>query len=647
VGQATSVAKPAADPPERRQTGIDLWLLAGCAVLLIYWLLLYLPAGEAHIRAHDFLDSVFGYYVLRARTEAWFLDFGARVEALNGLPVSSLALGDFSLPAALFGLLPPFEALVVMLGLLRLGAFIGMYLLLRDHVLRGLGSISLIAVAVALSFAFLSHMPSRLGNIMLLPLLLWALINLWQGRRRRLSSLICVGFPLVWSMVYGGYIVAAIVGAAALAAYVCRVSTRRDLGLVFIAFCCIALVVEMRLVSTILFPAYESFRDVAVPAGWNDSLARTFVDHFLRDANGHHHVGQFPIVVAVVLATLLCLPVLWLAQRLGWLRSAGIDSERFGMATRRLAIALIATAAVSFAWASLRIMHPFLVETLNLPYRLDRIDILSPVLWRIDVALALAVLALAGPVLLRRAVYPLALLAVVLFALQHQTYELKSAVAQATGAPPFTSLFAVLRHAVSGKPYSAGEVRYYSREAYPRLKDYFRSEASADIDQAVAPLGPRDEYRVLAIGLSPTVFQFHGFHTLDGYFYHHARSYGEGFADLFAVELDRKYEDGEEPRSIDKRIYAPIAAASRTPDGLDVEFDVCRFHASGGRLVFAPEPLSSAPRLGLELLAHVNGLAPQDRLTIGFGKYEDIYLYRTTPAAVAACPPGDAGLRHP
>lgn len=639
---------------------VDPWLVAGCGVVLLYWLVLYIPAPEAHIRAHDFLSPTFNYYVMRAGAEGWFLNFDARLGALNGLPVSALGLGDFSLPAALFDILPPFEALVVLLGLLRIGGFIGLYLLLRDHVLRGLGRISLIAVVVALSFTFLSHMPSRFGNILLLPLLLWALFNLWQGRRGLISATVCLGFPLVWAFIYGGYVISVVIGFTVVAAYISRAPGRHRLMIVALGFGLVTLLAEARLFVHILFKPFESYRAASTFSDWDNSLGRMFFNHFFRDANGHHTVGQFPVLVAVVFGTLIYLMAAGaMRRRAGPAKSeehqAGPgDAQQIVM--RRLLLALAVTVGVSLAWAALRLYQPLIAQTFNFPHRLDRVDIFSPVLWRIDTALALAALALSGPFLVRRVAFVACLLGVGLFALQQQAYEIKSAVAKSLGAPPYASLRALAQNAVTGRAFSEDEVRFFSRQGYPRLKDFFRIEAFKAIDAAVAPLGERDTYRVMAIDLAPSLLQFHGFHTLGGYFYEHAGSYGADFAKMFAVEQRKKYGPEVPLPPLVKAIFAPVAEASRKAGGLDVEFDVCRFRASGGRLVFSPEPLLSAARLGFERIAMVEGLRPQVRFARGFNYYDKIYLYQTIvrsdqsaagPPAGGNCPNDKQRLQHP
>jgi hypothetical protein len=643
---AMSSARPA-------KTATDAWLVFGCVIVAIYCLVLYLPASQANIRAHDFLDVVYNYYVLRAGSEDWFMNFDARLGALNGLPVSSLGLGDFSLPVMLFEILPPFEALVVLLGLLRLGGFIGLYLLLRDYILKDLERVPVISLVVALSFVFLAHMPSRFGNILLLPLLIWALFNLWNNKRAMISTLICMGFPFVWLFIYGGYVIAVGIGLVMVTAYIFRASGRHMLLKMTVGFGVVTLITEARLFSHILFKPFESYRTGATFSDWSDSLGQLFVKHLLFDANGHHTVGQFPVLVAVVAAAVFYLIVVGTRKSLGETgKDVALRDIRL-VVRNRLLIAILATALVSLLWAALRLYQPFLAIHLNFPHRLDRIDIFSPVLWRINVALALSVLALARPRFIRQIVFGICLMGVGLFALQQQAYELKSTVAKVLGAPPYASLRAIAQTALTGRKFSESEVRFYSREGYPRLENFFRVEAFRRMEEAIAALGDKKNYRVVAIDLSPALLHFHGFQTLGGYFFEHAGSYGDDFAKMFLPELRKKHGEKASSVRFAKGIYAPVDNSSRKPAGLDVDLDMCIFRASGGALVFTPEPLLSATRLKLELLTSVEGLEPRVRFAAGFRYYDNLYVYKLKTdvaekdAETAGCPSTEAGLKHP
>lgn len=641
---------------ERR---FDPWLGGGLLLTLAWWLITFFPVGRAHFRRHDFLDSLFTNYFLRARTDGWFWNFDARVPALDGLPLNSLALSDLSVPLALYEVFPPFTALVVIMGLLSLGGFVGMYLLLRDWVLHGLPRAAMLAAVVALSFVFLIHMPSRLGNILLLPLLLVAMANLWQRRHVLASAAIVVCFPLFWAFIYGGYIIFAAVVATAFVGWVRKAPGRRALLAAGAAFSAVALVAEARLIYTILIWDFESFRGTGetpaleVLSHW----AMLIKKHALFDANSHHYQGQWPVLVLLVGAVLMMSVLALVYQRIRYGVGVGVGADDASAAAegifpdaaqralRRLLLALGATLLVSIVWATAIYLYPLYSEAF--PYRLDRLDALSPVLWRIDAALALAVLAAFGATVVRRFVLPVAALGVFLFALQHQMFEIKSGIAAAAGLPSHASL-RLVPAALMGKPVPAAVLEMYETDGYPALEDQMQVEAFERIKAVLDPLGPRGSYRVLMVGTGAQALLYHGFHPLNGYFYHHGRAYTEDLLRIFAPEA-AKYEADGLPRPIlMKRIVTPVAPQSVSAEGFDLDFDVCLFKQAGGRVVMSTQPLVSAPRLGLEKVVEVPAIPLQWPVREGMVRRDRLYVYVVDEMAPdwTHCRFGDATLDH-
>ncbi len=104
-------------------------------------------------------------------------------------------------------LFDPFKAYAINQFLFRVLGFIGLLLLLKDHVLPRGSYYVLIATCTALAFGVLNHLPTRFGTILYQPLLYWALLNIYIGRRRFIDITIILLYSfMAGSVVRGGFV---------------------------------------------------------------------------------------------------------------------------------------------------------------------------------------------------------------------------------------------------------------------------------------------------------------------------------------------------------------------------------------------------------------------------------------------------------
>lgn len=176
--------------------------------VLLYGTVRILQDGSASIRVHDNLDSNFVNWSIAA--EGRFLaNPGTPAERLmNGaVPLSRLA-NRFSVQAILFSVLPPARAYLVNEFLVRMLAFLGMWLLAAR--IGGLPAAA--RGAAALTWALAPFMTIHGLSVAGQPLLLWAFLESADGRPGFAAWTIIAAFPFWSSFVLAGVFIGFVLG---------------------------------------------------------------------------------------------------------------------------------------------------------------------------------------------------------------------------------------------------------------------------------------------------------------------------------------------------------------------------------------------------------------------------------------------------
>ncbi|RYF49374.1 MAG: hypothetical protein EOO39_45675, partial [Cytophagaceae bacterium] len=196
--------------------------------LLVLYVFPYVWLGEgAHLTIHDNLDSDFLYlYLLKITNTAFNFDLNTilpnmmsssphAATSFSGIPRSAFRTG-LNFEVLSFFLLPPYSAQVVNFTAVHAIGFLGMYLLLKKHVLPETHW-ALVRVAIAFLFAlvpcYIVHGASVTGQ----PLLLFAFLNLLKKQDRPSDWLIIVLFPFYSFFVWAGLFICIALGILGLA----------------------------------------------------------------------------------------------------------------------------------------------------------------------------------------------------------------------------------------------------------------------------------------------------------------------------------------------------------------------------------------------------------------------------------------------
>ena len=255
--------------------------------ILLFVSPLFILGENAHIRVHDNLDSNLAWYKVLVNSGEVFGSQEAVIpQVINGLPRYAYG-SEWTGIVWLHALFPTMLAYSISQTITRVFAFLGMYLLLRDFLIKE-DSAHIIRIGVALAFSLTPFWPSGMLSTLGHPLALWAFLKIRNGQDSFKEWITICLLPLYSSIVLGFFFFLAVIG---LLWFVDLLKTRQLNGrfLFSIAFMStIFLFIEHRLVYSTLFADEISHR-VEFISSRHDFL-KTLQLSFKNFTLGHTHV---------------------------------------------------------------------------------------------------------------------------------------------------------------------------------------------------------------------------------------------------------------------------------------------------------------------------------------------------------------------
>lgn len=447
--------------------------------ICIYLLPLYLLGGDAHIRVHDNLDSNIAWYKVLSESGQLLGPTNATIsQVINGLPRNAYG-PEYSLIVWLYSMFPTMIAYALSQSITRIFAFIGMYLLLKDHFLVQKKYV-VINVGVALAFALTPFWPSGMLSTLGMPLALWAFLHIRNGKGKWTHYLVLTLLPLYSSFVLGFFFFLFAIGVFWIFDFI---KGRRNyqflLSIVYMTF--LFLVVEYRLVYSFLFDDEPNSRDEYFHARL--SLWRVIRLTFKNFVLGHTHVmtvhGLFILAVTLLSLYIVIIKKLW-------------KQEQAFVFLLILNFLLSTWYAFWFykGWLPLTERFHFM-DTFNFA----RFHFLRPLIIYVGFALGLKIMWEYGQRSRYYSLYFIAAQIVLLFCFNDEIIH-------------------------RNKP-SVNE--FYSVELFEDIKDHIEL--------------PVEEYRVASIGIHPAIAQYNGFYTLDTYNNFYPLTYKYEFRKIIEKEL--------------------------------------------------------------------------------------------------------------
>ncbi len=515
------------------------------AILALYVLPYYILGQDIPITIHDNLDSNLVWLKLAQEHASFFSPSDLIIEPFMGGQKLSTIVPIYDIAYFVISLFGPFWGYVVVRTLMVAIGFLGMKRLIRVAVPE---ANSLIVMGVATCFAILPHWGFNL-SIPSMPWLFLGLIRATKGDLGWKTLLILVFSGLASSLILTGIFVLAGFGVYLLLS---MYRTRRfNLSLFW----------AMALVSaTYVFTHWRIF---AAFLGDSELMHRTdFQVHFSSQwvlieraleifwLGWPSHSASVHILILII--TGFTLMLVWEKKISIWFLNA---------------VEFIIISSVWYSMANWTGIAPATdLIKMVLPIQLQRLHFVQPLVWYLLFAWALYYFGRESKGL--RKFIPLLLAAqiLILFANHEMVTNRKSPTYRA----------------------------FYAENLFNQAKEY---------------LGPeRAKERAIFVSSHPSILQYNGFYTLDGYSASYPLAYKRQFREIIAGELDKSESLKQGFDHWGSRAYAMVGVIGKEwvhEKGsdfalTDLDYNWDAFHAMGGRLIFSPFPIHDPDLVFLE-----------------------------------------------
>jgi hypothetical protein len=465
--------------------------VAGLLIVLLY-VSPYIVLGQnSHVTIHDNLDSIFTFRTTLIQNGQVFKSQSYIEQIMNGLPRHCFH-SEFDVIVWFLLFFKPFTAYVLNTLLVHLIAFAGMHLLLRNHFLDDEKD-ALIILGTSLCFATLPFYSMFGLSIAGQPLLLHAFLNLRCKKQKIIDFLIIFIFPFYSSLVLSGIFIVFCLGIIFL--YDSFKSKKINpvflLGIAILSTTYVA--VEYNLIySTLLHKSFISHRTEWDLASRSYNLAEALRVGLKNFLFGHYHstsAHKFILMLSVLTGGYL-------------LVKKEIQREKnVKLLFLLLGVTLIISLFYGFyKWDGFIPLKEKL--TILAIFQFDRFHYFFPILWCLIFALTLSIVVTSR--------YGKYLVCVLLIS------QLLYVTATSAKKGP------------CAKSLDAAQITY---------REFFSEDLFGEIGKFINL--PRKDYRVVSIGIHPSITQYNGFYTLDSYQYNYPVEYKHKFRRIIEKELNK------------------------------------------------------------------------------------------------------------
>lgn len=530
-------------------------LLIAAIILIVFLAPMFFLGENSHIRVHDNMDSNIAWYKVMKESGELFGPINATIpQIINGLPRNAFGT-EFSGIQWLYEMFPPMVAYGISQTLIRIFAFIGMYLLLRRHFIKADDAYP-IRVWVSLAFALTPVWPSGMLSTLGQPLALWAFLTIRERKGTWKEWLTLTLLPFYSSFVLGFFFFLVAMGLLWLRDLI----VKRDWNFKFlgsIAFMTLLFLgIEYRLVYSLVFPTEPTSRDefVSSTLGFWHCIRLTFKNYFL----GHTHVMTLHTLVIVPLSFI----VIW-----------KIWKEKIFRTEKRYIQIFILNFVLSLWYAFwFYIGWEPLKERISLlnTFNFARFHFLRPLIIYMMFAVGSYILWKYGRNWREFVKVCLIMQIIILCACNPEIYY------RVAGSPSFKQFYAV--------------------HEFKEISDYIGK--------------PKNSYRVASIGLHPAIAQYNGFYTIDTYNNFYPLSYKHEFRKIIAGELGKSPSLKDYFDTWGGRCYLFVAELGKKYDFRKdskkkihhLDLNINAFKKLGGKYIFSSVPILNAEQDGLHFL---------------------------------------------
>ncbi len=546
------------------RSSTPFWILA--ALILTAYLSPWLLQGhDAQLRIHDNLD--FTRAPLRADPSLLLAPSDQVMpQLMNGLPRRAFG-SEFNLETLLASLLPRFEGSLVNQILLRLLALGGMFLLLGLFIPREQDPRGLIRIGVATCFALLPYYPWFGGTIPGMALQAWAFIAILRGPGRPTHWLTLALVPLYSRLLIAPLFLLMAFGFTWLNLAVASRRANLRLLAALLLSSLVYLACEYRLLAYALGESgLASHRVEFGPFAQSIGGALDAAKGYFFDGHKDHGATHARPLVLLTLALSLCLLV--------W---RSIRSQK-SIGRQHLLLYPILVAILAALWAGLyrwRPIQEFMQDqllTLSL-IQWDRTYLLLPI--AMYLAFAMALVNLGKLAFIGRFLVPAILLAQVGILFLHSDHQQGREEGEASYA------------------------EFFAFEQMREIKAFIGTEP--------------DSYRIVSLGMYPSIAAESGMYCLDAYIQDYPLSYKHEFRRVIRGELDKNpalenYYDAWGSRcylfvdDLDEAGRRFLNRRESVHEISSLDLDLAALYAMGARYILSAARIGPDALAGLSLL---------------------------------------------
>jgi hypothetical protein len=532
--------------------------IIGFILMCLYYLPFFIFGENSYIVVHDNLDiSVVNQLLIKLYAGASYHESQNVTQIMNGLPYEML-FPSLNLGSALFRIFDPFLAYLINDFLARLVGFAGMMLLLDHHVIAKNSKYrDLILFLGAFLFSILGSY--NLGGLVVMgqPLILFLFWNLYQGEKRWWYYLIITVFAFWSSFVLSGIFICISLTVWWAFGFI----KNKQLNMPFLGGVILlglsSIIAEPHLILSVLNPGSISHRTEFQQSGINFlSLLKQLFHGFYY---APYHAGMFitiPIVAGIAFEFLLYKKLNRLSQ----------------------CIIAIIMSILAFGF-----LYQYLVLWLGEHIRLikmvqwDRFYFILPLLWIMLFAVSLEKL-----LNYNRQKRLIIILAFVFSFLMYGNVAYFNREIR-------YNLFKMVGIKIEEPTYQ----QFYDPALFSRIKEYIGL--------------PLHEYRIISLGLFPSIGTYNGFFSLDAYQVSYPLIYKHQFRELISKELDKNAEIKDYFDNWGSRCYlfsAELGAdcmwsKDRNGKVTNLEFNTPKFKEMGGKYILSAVEIKNSDLLGL------------------------------------------------
>lgn len=474
--------------------------ISGITLVTLFCLPYLIFGKDSTVTINDNLDSIFVWYKIILDTKTVFAPNNSIVPPfMNGITRASFP-SEFNFTMLWYWIFGPVNAYIFERFLLSYVAFYGMLLLLRNYIIKG-EQFKLIQYGVAVSFAMLPHWPFGGMCVPGLPLVMFSFMNLLNGRKNVHNWIIIAVYTFYSSLVTSGIF---LIGLLILIGIAYLIKHKK----IPLLFCVgIFMLVLFYLIShyrlfLIYFstPKYISHRVEFIRETIDFSTSFKNIIHGLYSNN------------QVVLGLIL----LYFIYAFKRNEISGLFIKVFSFIFVSLVFVSVLDSVYLFKFTS--VLFKFI------PVNLERISWLYPLLWMIIFAISLS----------------------------YFNLRFKYGKQFVLGIFVIQILLNISKHEILVTSVSI-KSGYPKIEIDPSFKTFFAEKQFLEIAKHIGK--EKQDYRVLSLGMHPSIAQYNGFYTLDGYASIYELGYKDKFRKIIKEEIKKNPEIDDYFEKWGSRVY--------------------------------------------------------------------------------------------